>query len=64
MILIVMALKKFTRPVDIAREMGKRETNVSRELKKLIRYGYITKTEGGYKILDQVFADWIRMRFS
>jgi len=64
MVLIIMALKKFTRLVDIAREMNKRETNISRELRELVRYGYVIKTKDGYKILDQVFADWLRMRFS
>lgn len=63
-ILIDMAQKGLSRPVELANEIGSREANVIRDLRRLVDYGYVEKpAEGSYQILDPVFADWLRMNF-
>lgn len=59
-----MAGQGLKRPSEIARASGIRDVNVIKELNALVNLGYLVKkVRGKYRFQDNVFRDWLRLRF-
>ena len=63
-LLIAIATGKI-RASEIAREVRKPMTNISKNLTLLLNYGVVERPlEGQYRMTDPVFNDWLRRRYS